>query len=125
MADIAPDRLILKCYGYKIEENKWVGICLNFNLAVEAESPEGLVEKTAEVVASYIETVLDTKNRESIPELLSRRAPIGDWLKYYLIYSAILIMRIKKYFTFKEAIPFHLAHSCLWGENTLRSIASR
>lgn len=112
MAEITPTQLVLKCYGYRTGENKWVGVCLNFNLAVEAESSDTLIQKMGEVISSYIEAVLDTEDKASIPELLSRHAPISDWLKYYFISGLFFATRLKRYFTFKEAIPFHLAHSC-------------
>ena len=113
MANVAPDRLILRCYGYQ-KNNRWIGICLNFNLAVEAESPEELRQKMHEVIESYIETVLDTEDKDSIPALLSRRAPLYDWIIYGLIKFAVYLIHLPKKFAFnfKETIPFHLAHSC-------------
>jgi len=112
MANISPDRLILRCYGYKTKSGKWFGLCLNFNIGVEADSREQLKHKMHEVLESYIETVLDTNNKASVPELLCRRAPIKDWLIYYGIRSFLFIRDFPDNFTFKEALPFHLAHSC-------------
>ena len=116
MAEITPDKLVLRCFGHRIEEDRWWGICLDLNLAVEAESPKQLVRKMGEVIISYIEAVQDTDDKESISELLSRKAPLRDWALYYFIVSMFRATQIKdrfrNYLTFREVIPFHLAHSC-------------
>jgi hypothetical protein len=90
----------------------YVGVCLDFNLAVEADTLDGLQEKMADVVASYLETVLETEDAGSIPTLLSRRAPIRDWLIYYALRLATFVRHVPNRFTFREYIPFHLAHNC-------------
>ena len=112
MAKMSPDKLILRCYGHKIKQEKWFGVCLEFNLAAEADSPEELKKKLADMITSYIETILDTDDKISIPVLISRRAPIRNWLMYYFIRLIIFIRKFPDNFTFKEIIPFHLAHSC-------------
>jgi len=112
MANMSPNRLVLRCYGYKTKGDKWFGLCLNFNLAIEAESREQLKHKMHEVIESYIDTVLDTDDKTSIPELLSRRSPIKDWLIYYGIRTLLFIKNFPDNFTFKEIVPFHLANSC-------------
>ena len=114
MANIAPNNLVLRCYGYQIGNKPWVGVCLNFNLAVQADTREELQQKMHEVIESYIDTVLDTNDRGSIPDLLTRRAPMGDWIIYGLIKVAVFATHLPKKFAFnfKETIPFHLAHSC-------------
>ena len=82
MANISPNRLVLRCYGYKTKNGKWFGLCLNFDLGVEAEDREQLKRKMHDVLKSYIDAVLDTNDKASIPELLSRRSPIKDWVIY-------------------------------------------
>ena len=112
MAEIHPHKLVLRCYGHQTGEDRWYGVCLELNLAAEADSPDELKQKLYEMIISYVETVLDTDDKESIPSLLTRRAPLKDWLKYYWYNSLISIMNIPGNLTFKESIPFHLAHSC-------------
>jgi hypothetical protein len=102
--------LVLRCYGRRIDENKWYGVCLNLNLATEARSREELVQKMEKVIESYLYTVLDTEDTDSIPDLLTRRAPISDWLTYYAITSLIYIKQFPTLFKFKQAIPFHLGY---------------
>jgi|APSaa5957512576_1039674.scaffolds.fasta_scaffold156620_2 hypothetical protein len=112
MADISPNKFVLRCYGQRKENNKWFGVCLDFNLAVEAESIDALKSKMREVVASYISVVMDTDDKSSIPELFSRKAPVKDWLIYYWIRTKKTIRNLPGNFTFKEFIPFHLPNSC-------------
>lgn len=112
MANISPNKFVLRCYGHKTENDRWFGLCLEFNLAIEADSIEQLKSKMRKVVASYIDTILDTNDKESIPELFSRKAPMKDWLIYYWICLKKFIRNFPGNFTFKEFIPIHLANNC-------------
>ena len=112
MAKVTPDKLVLRCYGHKIKQDKWFGVCLELNLAAEANSPDELKQKMGDMIASYIETVLDTNDKSSIPALLYRRAPMRNWVFYYFIRIIIFIKQFPGNFTFEEIVPFHLAHNC-------------
>ena len=112
MAEISPHKLVLNCYGHRAINNRWYGVCLELNLAAEADTAEGLKKKLFDMIESYVETVLDTNDKDSIPELLSRRVSIKDWLTFYAIKLLISIRNFPNNFTFKEIIPFHLAHNC-------------
>lgn len=101
--------LVLRCYGRKTDEDKWYGICVDLNLATEAPSRQELVRKMREVVYSYLNTVLDTEDVDSIPDLLTRRAPLSDWLTYYAIASLIYVKQFPTLFKFKQALPLHPA----------------
>jgi len=107
---IAPSDLVLRCYGYPNRRNKWYGVCLDLNLACEADTAAEMKQKMKGMILSYIETVLDTGDVDSIPDLLTRRAPIFDWVVYYLIKLFNYVPRIPdKRVLFKEFIPFNLA----------------
>lgn len=106
MAEISPHKLVLNCYGHRTFNKRWYGVCLELNLAAEANTPEGLREKLFDMIVSYVETVLDTDDKDSIPELLSRRAPIKDWLIFYAIKLLISIRNFPDNFTFKEISSF-------------------
>ena len=112
MGEIRPEKFVLRCYGYKKRNNRWYGVCIDFNLAVEADSPEELKQKMGEIIYSYIETVIDTDDKASIPNLISRKAPIRDFVIYYVMRLAISLHKFRRNIAFKEVIPFHLAHSC-------------
>lgn len=107
------ENLVLRCYGRQLGKDSWYGVCINLNLAVEARSREELIQEMSAVIKSYLESVLDTKDTASIPELLSRKAPLSDRLMYCLIACIHHINNIpkNKFFKFKEFIPFHLAQN--------------
>ena len=102
---------ILRCYGYRSKKGSYVGVCLELNLAAEAKSPHALRQKMNEVIATYIEAVIDTEDKESIDRLLNRHAPSHDFLIYYLIRLALFIRRFPDKFTFQSVVPFNLAHN--------------
>jgi hypothetical protein len=112
MSSLSPNALVLRCYGHPTKEGRWYGVCLEFNLAAEAESPEGLKYKLKGIIESYINTVIDTKDTDSIPLLLSRRAPVRDYLTYYGIKFLHTLSKFPGNFIFKESVPFHLSKSC-------------
>ena len=112
MAELKPEKLILRCYGYKLGNNPFVGVCIDLNIAVQAESQIELKKKMNDAIKSYIEAVLDTDDKESIPSLIFRRSPLQDWLIYYLIKIIVYIKQFPSNFIFKEYIPFYLAHNC-------------
>ena len=107
-----PHHFVLRCYGYKDKRGKWYGVCLELNLAAEANSVDELRKKLNEMIGSYIDTVLDTGDKASIPDLFRRRAPLMDWLYYGIIRLNQYIRQIPDKMTFDEIIPFNLAHGC-------------
>ncbi len=112
MENLRPKNLILRCYGHRVKGNKWYGVCLELNLAAEANSVKQLRKKLYGMITSYIDTVIETDDKGSIPDLLERRAPFYDWAIYYLIKILNPILNFPNQFLrFKESIPFHLANN--------------
>jgi hypothetical protein len=112
MEAIPPNKLILRCYGHRVRSGKWVGVCIDLNLAAEAETPEQLRLKMGQVISSYLETVLDTDDQGSIPALFSRKAPLPDIAAYHAIKFANFIRQFRKKIIFEELVPIHLAQNC-------------
>ncbi|MEA2108617.1 MAG: hypothetical protein U9P07_04280 [Pseudomonadota bacterium] len=112
MVKTVPSQLILRSYGY-YNDKKWIGLCIDFDIAVQAHTEAELKKKMQDAIKSYIETVLNTDNKESISELLNRKAPPLSIIKFHLI-SALMEFRHlrRKFFTFDEVLPFHLSSSC-------------
>ena len=103
--------LILRCYGYHSNE-VWTAICLDFNLVVKAENQKELKDKMHGVIESYIETVLDTDDKESIASLMMRKAPLKHWIIYYFIATLSMLKDIPGKINFKQAIPFQIIGHC-------------
>jgi hypothetical protein len=114
MPNIRPDRLVLRCYGHRKKNGRYYGVCLELNIAAEAYSPDELKDKLESMIKSYIESVIDTEDKDSIPNLMSRKAPIKDWVFYYVISFIVSIRNFPTNFTFKRLIPFRLCvdNSC-------------
>ena len=86
----------------------WEALCLDFNLAVEAETPEQLKAKMHDMIESYIETVLDTDDKASVVSLMMRKAPLKDWIVYYALCAIAGLRDLTGKILFKQIIPFHL-----------------
>ena len=112
MASLRPSKLVLRCYGHQVKAGKWYGVCLDLNIAAEAETSNQLKDKLNDMILGYIDTVLDTDDNGSIGALLSRRAPLKDWVVYYFFKLLISIRKLPNDIIFKQFIPFHLAHNC-------------
>jgi len=108
MKNIRPSNLVLRCYAHPIENGKWYGVCLELNLSAEAESVEQIQKQIKEIIVSYIETVVDTDDYQSVSRLLNRKAPIDKWLKYYWIKTKLYIKHLSNSSVFDEIIPFSL-----------------
>jgi hypothetical protein len=108
-----PIDLILRCYGYR-KGNKWIGVCVDLDIAAEADSLDDLKNKLNSMIHSYVETVCDTEDKSSIPYLIKRRSPLPDWFRYYLTVALCRIANRKRddRRAFDEMLPFHIAHSC-------------
>lgn len=107
------ENLVLRCYAYRTPRNTWIAKCIDLDLVTEEDSLPVAKKSLEEAIEGYIETVLDTEDKESIPRLLQRKAPLVDRMKYELLKSE-LTRRLypKKPVPFLSSIPFHLAHTC-------------
>jgi hypothetical protein len=93
---------VIRCYGFQTPSGRWQGVCLDFNLAAEADTIDQLKNKMNDIIKSYIESVLDSTDKSSIIELLNRKAPLKDWGFYYLIKSIRIIKEIPTKIIFQE-----------------------
>ena len=65
--------LSLRCVAYP-HDKRWVGLCLDLDIAVEAESPKRVVEVMGQAVADYVGDAM-SQPEPIRSRLLSRRAP--------------------------------------------------
>ncbi|MBW2003111.1 MAG: DUF1902 domain-containing protein, partial [Deltaproteobacteria bacterium] len=54
---------MLRCYAHGIHGGRWYGMCLDLNLAAEADSFNELKQKLHEMISSYFSCVLDTNDK--------------------------------------------------------------
>lgn len=105
-AAMKSDKLILKCY-LEQEEGSWVAVCLDFNLAAQAETQHGAKEKLESMIRSYVREALTT-DREYADQLLSRKAPFQMWARYYWI-RIVSALRKNQRSVFNEVMPMRPA----------------
>lgn len=76
--------LFLRVYGEK-RNGIWSLICLDFNLAVQAESLQEAKLSLQQMVKAYITDALaeDGPDHDFAHIFLRRKAPVEFWLKYY------------------------------------------
>ena len=96
------NELILKCY-LEHEEDSWVAVCLDFNLAAQADTERSAKEKLESMIQSYVREAL-TIDREYADQLFLRKAPIQLWAKYYLI-RVMSALRKNERTVFNEVMP--------------------
>lgn len=76
--------LVLRCYAEREQDGTWFAICLDLNLAVQADSAKAAKAKLHAQIVQYVKDAL-TVDREYFSDLLPRRAPIGFFVRYYFI----------------------------------------
>ena len=102
-----PKELIVKCYAEQ-ESNYWIAICLNFNLASQANSFEEAKSKLEIMIIEYVYDALVGEDKIYAEQLLSRQASLSFWLKYYFIKIKSIVSSDKTY-TYTEIMPLILA----------------
>jgi len=79
-----PDEMVLRAYAIQKGDASWRAVCLDFSLAAQGKTAEEAFASLRQAIIGYIETVYDTEDHRSIPKLVKRRAPAGDWFLYGL-----------------------------------------
>ena len=98
-----PKELIVKCYSEQ-EGDCWVAVCLDFNLASQGDSFEDVKSKLEAMIAEYVYDALAGEDKRYAAQLLSRRAPLSFWLKYYFIKLKALVFPSVGH-VFDETLP--------------------
>lgn len=76
------DRLLLKIYGEQ-NEGQWSLICLDFSLAAQADTLNEAKSLLETQIKEYLQDALSGQDREHARALLSRRAPLKYWAKWW------------------------------------------
>ena len=86
MSAVKPCNLVLRCYAENVD-NQWVACCLDFSLAAQADSQEEAIEKLKHMIADYVYDALAGEDRAYASQLLTRKAPLLEWVHYYSLYA--------------------------------------
>ncbi|WP_449243747.1 hypothetical protein [Desulfobacca acetoxidans] len=97
-----PKIIHLRCYGYPTRRGTWIASCIDLSLIAERSSAQESIDALHEQILLYVESVFDTKDKNSIPYLLSRPVPWYQKLHYYLIGTICRFAKIRRGFKFKR-----------------------
>jgi len=82
MTQLSPTGLIVHCL-YEKKGGQWQAFSLQFGLAVQADSFEEARRKLESMVRTYVYDALVGEDRAHANELMSRRATLAVYVKYY------------------------------------------
>jgi hypothetical protein len=107
------DDIVLRCYAERERDGSWFAICLDLNLAVQADSPKEAKAKLHAQIAQYVREAF-TSDKEYIGDLLPRKAPLSFFLRYYFIRAICAMRGMPRHSTspkriFNEHLPLALA----------------
>jgi hypothetical protein len=99
-------RLILRIYGEK-SDGQWSLICLDFSLAAQADTIEEAKAILRSQIREYLMDAVMGQDREYAFQLLSRRAPLKYWLKWWygLAVRCIVGHADKQHKAYRQAMP--------------------
>jgi predicted RNase H-like HicB family nuclease len=98
--------LILHCFAEQ-KGNQWQAFCLELSLAAQADTFEEARSKLDSMIVSYVEDATVGEDRPFGADLMSRSAPLVDWLKYYMHAARKRVLRRDAWRTFREVLPLH------------------
>lgn len=100
------NELILRCYSEQ-EQGSWVAVCVDLNLAAQAESQALAKHKLESMIQSYVTEALTT-DLEYAEQLLTRKAPWPMWIRYYTI-KLLSAIHANHSLAFNEIMPMRPA----------------
>lgn len=108
------NQLILRCYAER-SGDVWNAYCLDFSLGSQADTYQQAKQKLEEQIDEFVADVLGGQDREHAVQLLSRRAPLSMWAKYWFMRAVIGVLHLVGRPTparkrFKEVMPLVPAH---------------
>lgn len=75
----------------------WQALSLEFGLAAQADTAEEAKAKLADMIADYLFDAMVGEDRDHATELLSRRAPLSAYLRYYWFKCVNWVGRARAY----------------------------
>lgn len=86
----------VRSYGERLPNGQWQAFCVTFNLAAQADSMREVQAKLQAMVDDYLKDAVAEKDPAQVKYLLSRRAPLYFWAKYWLIWFKLRLSGIAK-----------------------------
>lgn len=102
-----PSDLVLRCYAERERDGSWFAICLDLNLTAQADTAKEARAKLHASVVRYVAEAL-TVDKDYIEDLVPRRAPMGFFVRYYVIKALCALRGLKKDREAKRIFNEHL-----------------
>lgn len=77
-----PQQLLLRCYAERQQNGEWFAICLDLNLAAQADTQQEVKNKLHAQIGHYVREAI-TVDAEYADQLLQRKAPLFFFARYY------------------------------------------
>ena len=91
MSKDTQDRTLL-LRGYAVREGSvWTATCLDLTLAAQGDSSEEALQRLTDTVSEYVRQAIGEDHAYK-EQLLNRRAPASEYLKYYCIKGLIAVL---------------------------------
>ena len=98
-------KLIVNCYA-EYKEYQWQAFCLDFTLAAQDDTFEGAKAKLESMIKEYVYDALVGEDKDYADQLLNRRSPFMEWVKYYLLQFKVKLWHAQDNLQyFKETLP--------------------
>ncbi len=108
---LRPSDLIFRCYAYySPPEGRWRAVCIDLNLWASGKGLDDVRQSLDQAILGYVEAVMDTEDRDSIPPLLKRRAPLR-YLANWHLHRALRRLRTPRAASpafYESVTPFHI-----------------
>ncbi|MEA3644158.1 MAG: hypothetical protein VBE63_30175 [Lamprobacter sp.] len=85
---MSQDQLRLRCYAEQQAPQVWVAVCIDLCLAAQGETYAEVRAKLDAQMNQYVEEAF-TVDREHFDQLIPRKAPLRQRIKYYLAHLHI------------------------------------
>jgi len=90
-----PADLLVRCYAEK-RGGHWQAICLDFDLAAQADSFPAVRQKMNAMIIDFVYDAVVGEDKAHCKQLLSRRAPLKYWVKYLFFQVLAKMMDLNK-----------------------------
>ena len=94
----------LRCMAYQ-QNGVYVAACLDLSLAAQADTMQEAVNKLDEQIKDFFTEALSEP--EYAKQLLSRKAPLSMWLKYWVISFQVFVRKRGEAKLFAEPCDAH------------------
>lgn len=91
------------------KDGVWQAFCIDLCLAVQGDSQEEVMKKLHEQTYDYLKDIFEGEDYPYAAQLLTRKAPLSQRLKYQYLLAREHLSRLRDVFTFQDAMPLKLA----------------